>query len=151
MVTLSSGIKLLQIIPVDAAGELWYTLLCGSSYSKYSLCSQFSYFQYSDDAYSLEMHCCSIWMLNPWQMSICPTENVSLLSTAHFSSICASVCGTCIDQLLDSLQAMQACHMVICHGDSHLGSTILEFPYLAHGQLTRMKHGSSSILEFASH
>ena len=54
------------------------------------------------------------------------TENVSLLSTAHFSSICVSVSGTCIDQLLDSLQAMQACYMVFCHGGSHIGSTIFE-------------------------
>ena len=51
-------------------------------------------------------------------MYLCEAQHIFLASVHLFWNF--------IDQLLDSLQAMQACHMVFCHGGSHLVSSILE-------------------------
>ena len=50
-------------------------------------------------------------------------RNVSLLSTARFPASVQMFLELPLTQLWDNIQA---CHMVFCHGGSHLGSTILE-------------------------
>ena len=80
-----------------------------------------------------------IWKVHIWHMSICALcmtlKNSVLLNTGYFSSIVPAIA---------QLAAMP-------HGFMPWRQPSWKFPNLAHGPLTRMQHGSSSILEFASH
>ena len=108
-------IELFEIIAVDAAGELWYTtVIWNNSYVA-------NWVIWNNPYESFMLH-------TPWEWTCLPNEqllnlDVESMTNVHLShrkcisakhsTLFQHLCmffGTWIDQLLNSLQAMQACY-----------------------------------------